>query len=322
MQGPVGAEPSPNAWRRPGVRQDRFRAPESAVDSRPRAPSMSLALASLWLVLFSGGGESAAWCRFRGPNGTGLAAGAFPAEIGPKENVVWVRAIPPGHSSPVLGPRRVFLTGLKGETLVAFALERATGELAWEREVPRPRRTRFHPDNHPAAPSAAVDADTVIVFFDEFGLLAYDHDGTERWRVALGPFDNAYGLGASPILVGDAVVLAVDQSTNSFVLALSKRDGKELWRAAGPRAVSGHCTPVVRRCADGHDELILPGSLLLDAYDMRTGERAWWVSGIPAEMKSVPVLLGDTLWLQGYNAPVNEHGSQIELPPFPEALTH
>ena len=122
-------------------------------------------------------GAAADWSRFRGPNGTGIAAsGEFPAEIGPERNVLWKSALPPGRSSPVLSHARLFLTALEGEELVTLAFERDGGKLAWKHAAPRPRRTRFHADNHPAAPSAAVDADTVVVFFDEFGLLAYDHD--------------------------------------------------------------------------------------------------------------------------------------------------
>src|SRR5262245_38085814 len=277
-----------------------------------------LLMATLALALRQDG--AAAWNRFRGPNGTGVAAsGSYPAEIGPGEHVLWECALPPGRSSPVLSRERVFLTALEGEELETLAVERGSGAIAWKRPAPRPRRTRFHPDNHPAAPSAAADADTVVVFFDEFGLLAYDHAGNERWRVPLGPFDNVYGLGASPVLAGDVVVLACDQSTSSFVAGFSKVDGKELWRTSRPQAVSGHCTPALWRAADGRDEVLLPGSYLLDAYDARTGARRWWITGLPAEMKSVPVVLGDRLFLHGYNSPLNELGSQVELPPFGEA---
>ncbi len=284
----------------------------------------SLALALPLVALQQAAREEpggAAWNRFRGPNGTGIAErGTYPEALGPETNVLWERAFPEGHSSPVLDAERVFLTGVEDERLFTYAVERASGETVWKREAPRLRRTKLHPKNHPAAPSAAVDGDTVAVFFDEFGLLAYDPDGDERWRLPLGPFDNVYGMGASPVIVGAAVVLACDQSTNSFLVAVSKRDGRELWRSARPRAVSGHSTPVVRRAGDGRAEVLLAGSFLFDAYDAETGQRRWWVGGLPAEMKSVPVLLGDRLWVQGYNSPLNELGSQIPLPAFPEAL--
>ncbi|MSR63292.1 MAG: hypothetical protein EXS08_12690 [Planctomycetes bacterium] len=274
---------------------------------------------ALFLTLLSGDG-AAAWNRFRGPNGSGIASGSYPAEIGPAQGVRWSQALPPGHSSPILSAKRVFVTALEGENLTTLALERESGALAWKQAVPRARQGYFHPDNHSAAPSPAVDGDTVVVFFEEFGLVAYDHDGHERWRLALGPFDNAYGLGASPILVGDVVVLACDQSTHSFVLGVGKQDGKERWRTPRPQAVSGACTPVTWRAADGREEILLPGSYLLDAYEATSGERRWWVSGLPAEMKSVPVVLGERVYVHGYNSALNELGNQVELAPFAEAV--
>ena len=57
------------------------------------------------------------------------------------------------------------------------------------------------------------------MFFADFGLLSYDMNGRERWRVPLGPFNNLYGMGASPVLVDDMVVLACDQNTDSFIVA-------------------------------------------------------------------------------------------------------
>ena len=160
----------------------------------------------------------------------------------------------------------------------------------------------------------------MVVFFDEFGLLAYDHDGNELWRLPLGPFDNLYGMGASPILAGDVVVLACDQSSNSFVLGVDKHDGRVVWRTERPSAISGHCTPVLYHDTTGRDHVLLPGSFLLDAYDARTGERLWWVRGLPSEMKSVPFLDGDTLWTHGFASPMNNRGNQVFLPAFDEAL--
>ncbi|MCP3914142.1 MAG: PQQ-binding-like beta-propeller repeat protein [bacterium] len=264
---------------------------------------------------------TAAWSRFRGPNGTGIAAGeGYPKELGPDTNALWKRAFPVGQSSPVLTRELVILTGVEDERLFTYAVSRASGETVWKREAPRPRRTKFHPKNHAAAASAAVDEDTIVVFFDEYGTLAYGHDGTLRWQVPMGPFDNIYGMGASPILVGDAVIVPCDQSTSSFVVALSKHDGKELWRQERPQAISGHCTPVVHTTEAGRDEVLLPGSFLLDAYDAVTGERIWWVKGLPGEMKSVPVLIDGKLWIHGFASPINNRGNQLEFSAFPAAI--
>ena len=284
-----------------------------------------LALASAWLspcllVAQEEGAGTSPWNRFRGPNGTGMAEGKYPTKIGPELGVVWKRAFPEGHSSPIFSAKLMFLTGVEDEKIYTYAIDRRDGATVWRKQAPRPRRTEFHGKNGPAAASAAVDADTVVVFFDEYGMLAYDHAGEERWRLPLGPFFNIYGMGASPILVGDTVVLPCDDGKASYVLGVDKMTGNVRYKVDRPNAVSGHCTPVVYQPKDQNPQFILPGSFLLDSYDAKTGERVWWIRGLPSEMKSVPVLLGDTLWIHGFGSPQNNKGRQIELPEFGDAV--
>jgi outer membrane protein assembly factor BamB len=261
------------------------------------------------------------WNRFRGPNGTGIAEGSYPAEVGPEQAVIWKRAFPEGHSSPVFSAELMILTAVEDGHLYTYAIDRDSGETVWRAQAPRPRRTKFHGKNGPAAASAAVDADTVAVFFDEYGMLAYDHDGKERWRMPLGPFFNIYGMGASPIIVDDTVVLPCDDGKASYVIGVDKHTGAVRYKVDRPDAVSGHCTPVIYRPEGQAPQFILPGSFLLDAYDAKTGDRIWWIRGLPSEMKSVPVLLGDTLWIHGYGSPQNNKGRQIELQKFTDAVT-
>jgi hypothetical protein len=54
-------------------------------------------------------GESAAWTRFRGPNGTGVVPGGGYPNIGPS-TLAWKRPLPMGKSSPVLTNTHIFLT--------------------------------------------------------------------------------------------------------------------------------------------------------------------------------------------------------------------
>jgi outer membrane protein assembly factor BamB len=56
----------------------------------------------------------------------------------------------------------------------------------------------------------------------------------------------------------------------------------------------------------------------MDAYSVDTGESVWWVSGLPSEMKSVPVLSGDTVYVSGFNTPENDPGRQVKIPGFDE----
>jgi outer membrane protein assembly factor BamB len=256
------------------------------------------------------------WSRFRGPNGSGVSnAARVPVEFGPATNLLWRTPLPPGHSSPILFGGRIYLTGFRGDALLTIALDAATGAVVWEKEAPPVRTNVVDKRNNPASPSPAIDDSGVYVFFPDYGLLAYDASGAERWRMPLGPFNNIYGMGASPIVVGDLVVLSCDQSTGSFLLAVDKRTGRERWRTPRPEARSGHSTPIVWRAADGQSQILLPGSFLLTAYDAASGAKRWWVRGLSFELKSVPVVSGDTLYINGYGSTENEPGSRFTAAP-------
>jgi outer membrane protein assembly factor BamB len=245
---------------------------------------------------------------------------SLPLRFGPNENVVWKTPLAPGRSSPILGGDRIFLTGHQDERLYTYAIDRDTGRVLWEREAPRPRVTEIDNRNDHASPSAAVDGENVYVFFPDFGLLSYDYEGNERWRYPLGPFQNIYGMGASPIVAEDKLVLVCDQNTGSFLLALDKDTGEVAWKVDRPEAKSGHSTPVLRRGEDGVLEVIVPGSFLLTAYEAETGRKLWWVSGLSFEMKSTPVLAEGTIYINGYGAPENQPGAEVDSPSYEEAM--
>jgi outer membrane protein assembly factor BamB len=265
--------------------------------------------------------DPADWSRFRGPNGSGVSAATnLPVEFGPAKdtapakNLIWRIDLPQGHSSPMIQGDRIYLTGVTGDQLSTFAIDRHTGKILWQRPAPAPAKPIVDKRNSPASPSPAVEADGVYVFFQDFGLLAYDAAGKERWRAPLGPFNNIYGMGASPVIVGDLVVLSCDQSTGSFVMAVDKRTGRERWRTPRPEARSGHATPIVWRAPDGKDQLLIPGSFLLNAYDAATGKRLWWVRGLSFEIKSTPVVSNNTLFINGYGSTENEPGKKVVVP--------
>jgi len=268
---------------------------------------------SLKLLAANGPAE---WSRFRGPNGSGVSPAVdVPIKFGPGKNLLWRTPLPPGHSSPVLFGDRIYLTAFRGNELVTFALDRATGRILWERTGPSVTPQVVDKRNNPASPSPAVDASGVYVFFPDYGLIGYGTDGTERWKMPLGPFNNIYGMGASPILVGDLVVLNCDQSIGSFLLAVDARTGRERWRTARPEARSGHATPIVWRAPDGRDQILVAGSFLLTAYEPGSGRKIWWVRGLSFEIKSTPVIGGDTLYINGYGSPVNDPGRKVVVPP-------
>jgi outer membrane protein assembly factor BamB len=256
------------------------------------------------------------WSRFRGPNGSGISAAKdLPIEFGPEKNLVWKLDLPQGHSSPILHRDRIYLTAFREKDLSTLAIS-TDGRIVWETKLSGLATPSVDKRNNAASPSPAVDDTGVYVFFHDFGLVSYDLNGKERWRLPLGPFINIYGMGASPVLVGDLVVLSADQSVGSYVIGVDKKTGKQRWKTMRPEAKSGHSTPIVWKAADGRDEILLPGSFLLTAYDAKTGAKKWWTSGLSFEMKSVPIVAkvagADMLFINGYGSPENDPGRLIE----------
>jgi outer membrane protein assembly factor BamB len=259
------------------------------------------------------------WSRFRGPNGSGIStATGIPTDFGPANNMLWRTPMPQGHSSPVLFEDRIYVTGLRDGSLVTLALDRHSGRILWERGTPPVPTKVVDTRNNPASPSPAVERNGVYVFFPDYGLIGYDGAGKQLWAMPLGPFNNIYGMGASPVIVGDLLVLVCDQSLGSFIMAVEKRSGRVRWKVDRPEAKSGHSTPVVWRGSDGKDQVIVPGSFLLTSYDPATGRKLWWVRGLSFEMKSTPVIGGDTVYVNGYGAPVNDPGNKVNVPPAEE----
>jgi len=255
------------------------------------------------------------WARFRGPNGSGISSATkVPAEFGPDKNLLWRLPLPQGHSSPILYQDRLYLTGYRDNELVTIAIDRNAGRILWERPAPRVTTKIVDKRNNPASPSPAVEADGIYVFFPDYGLVAYDAGGKELWKMPLGPFNNIYGMGASPVIAGNLVILACDQSLGSYLMAIDKRTGKQVWKMDRPEAKSGHSTPILWRGRDGRDQVLLPGSFLLTSYDAATGKKLWWVGGLSFEMKSTPVIGGDTIYVNGYGAPVNDPGNKVSVP--------
>lgn len=238
-----------------------------------------------------------AWDQFRGPDGSGVAPEAYrpPIEAGPS-NEVWRTGIPAGLSSPVVIGEHLFLTGVEGDRLVTIAIDRETGNLAWKQIAPAAVTEVVHASGSPAAATPFADQDHVYVYFGSFGLLCYDHEGTERWRRPLPTPKSLYGMSSSPIGVGPNVVLVLDDDrklpdselSRSRLLALDRVTGETAWETPRPFHRSGWSTPIVWKHEDAADLVVL-GNGKLHAYDPASGQGRWWVTGFSREPIAVPV---------------------------------
>jgi hypothetical protein len=252
------------------------------------------------------GRADAQWTRFRGQNGSGVDSTAgYPTEFSPPKNVLWKTSVPYGQSSPIVLGRRLFLTASEGDRLLTICRDARTGRELWRREIRRERAAKAFKANDPASPTPAADESGVFVFFPDLGLVSYTLQGKERWRYALGPFKNFYGMATSPVVVGDLVVLVCDQQIGSFVIAVDRITGRQRWKTERAGTTIGWATPMVFRPPKGPAELIVLGTTRLDSYTLATGERRWWRPLASMGSLGTPVTLGDTILIAtlGTNEP-------------------
>jgi outer membrane protein assembly factor BamB len=263
---------------------------------------------------------AADWPNFRGPNSTGVSdTTGLPVEFGPEKNVVWKTLLPPGHSSPVIVGDRIWLTGWDEDNLHVMALSRADGKIIWRREIRRPRKQELHKSNSPASPSVATDGRNIYAFFTDLGLISFGSDGQERWRLPLGPFNNPFGMGASPVFVNDRIIQVCDAETGSFIIAADAKTGKVLWRVERPEFTRGFATAVLWKPKTGGWQALVAGSHRLVSYDVETGKEVWYVRGLTWQVKPTPVVAADIAYVLGW-AGGSDEGNQENLPEFAEVL--
>ena len=256
------------------------------------------------------------WTRFRGPNGTGISPDhGLPSEIGKDRNVVWSQKTLKGHSSPIVIRNRLFITAYEGDERVVLCYDAAKGAQLWRRSVTKARTEVANPNNGPATPTPATDGSSIFVFFPEFGLLAYDFEGKERWRVSMGPFGGVQGMAESPVVSDGNVILLIDTPEVAYLAAYDAGTGKQVWKVERPMGFLGsYATPALYQPAKGPAQIIVSGAVELTGYQAKTGERLWWARGVTSAPATSPLIVGDAVYTM---EPVLDAGG---APPFKQML--
>ncbi|MDX1947257.1 MAG: PQQ-binding-like beta-propeller repeat protein [Pirellulaceae bacterium] len=278
------------------------------------------------LAAFSSSSAAEDWPQFRGPGSAGVAAKELPlpTDIGPDKHVLWKTELPPGHSSPAIIGNKIFLTAVaatddKKEQLETICLDRTTGKIIWRAVAPHKTLENIHGIGSYAQPSPAADGERVVVLFGSSGLYCYDHDGKPLWYREMGPFNDDFGAAASPLIVGDRVILGQDHDTGSFLAAFDKKNGEPVWHTDRSEFSRNYGSPVVWE-VNGKKQLVMAGTLRVAGYDLDTGRELWTVRGISRVVCMTPVIGPEnTLIVAGWSAG-GDPGEEIRLEPFDDFL--
>lgn len=196
----------------------------------------------LSLVLFSGIISAKAvepsWWQFLGPNGTNYAKTTdLPLDWNEEQGVAWKTSIHGrGWSSPVIRENQVWVTtsSVDGKQLYAVCVDRITGQIIHDRkifDVSDPQK--ISNANTYATPTPVTDGDRVFVHFGTYGTACLNPETADiiwsRRDLKCDHETNA-GPASSPTLVGENLVFHVDGRDVQYIIALSKLDGKTVWK--------------------------------------------------------------------------------------------
>src|SRR5688572_8734545 len=173
-----------------------------------------------------------------------------------------------------------------------LALDRKTGKLLWQKtaKVAVPHEGYHRAYGSFASNSPVTDGKYVYASFGSRGIYAYDFNGKLIWEKDPGvqmKMRLAFGEGTAPLLAGDRLFLVFDHEAGSFIVALDKRNGKELWRATREEP-SSWSTPLAID-HDGRTEIVVSATNKVRSYDPETGKLLWESAGLGSNAIPVPV---------------------------------
>lgn len=252
-----------------------------------KTPVSGILLFSVSLCVATAGN----WPAWRGPGSTGVAdAGTYPVSFSAVDGVVWRLSLPGrGASTPAVWEDSIFLTaGVDGSDTV-MCID-TSGRERWRKALGSERPGK-HREASGSNPSPVTDGHRVFVYFKSGTLAAIDFAGDVAWQINL---QKAYGrdrlgwdLGTSPVLTRDAVVVGVMQNGGSYLVALDKTTGAEMWKTdrdldAPDESNDAYTTPLVVR-SGGTETILTWGADHLTAHDARTGDALWFCGGFNPE---------------------------------------
>jgi outer membrane protein assembly factor BamB len=275
------------------------------------------------------------WTQFRGPEAGVVTGGQLPLEWGADTHVIWKKSLPGvGWSQPVVVGSRIIVTtaesdapskpdpnnrapGVSGFAIFfgaidmeppkvthhwkVLCLDAASGDIVWEKTAREGRPTiKIHTNNTYASETPVTDGERLYAYFGMTGLYCYDLSGNQLWEKDLGAYPTQYGwgTGSSPLLFENLIYIQCDNDRSSFVVALDKKSGDEVWRA-NREEKSNWSTPYLWK-NKLRTELIVAGGSAMQSYDPKTGTVLWTMKG-SGRTATTPVGDEDLLFVDSYD---------------------
>jgi len=264
-----------------------------------------LTLLTLWFFPSLAPAEN--WPGWRGPNNTGVSPEkGLPVKWSATKNVRWKAKLPgAGVSAPIIWGERIFVTASDGrlnDRLHLLCFHRDSGKPLWHARFfgSAVSEGQFAPGGM-AVPTPVTDGKHVFALFGTGDLVCVDGEGRPVWVRSLaqeyGPFRNRWGMAASPVLVGDLLVVQVDHSGQSYLLGVEAAAGVNRWRTLRDASVNWSSPLPVK--VGKKMQIVTVGTYALRSYAADSGAELWNLQGMHMQCIPTPVASADRLFAMG-----------------------
>ena len=275
-------------------------------------------------ALFSNLDGEPSWPAFLGQGAVATVPGQMPVIWSPKEGVLWDVSTPGhGQSSPVIWSERVFLTstdGLKKDDYHVLCYSAIDGKMHWNYTLKNSDPVENSVYVSRAAPTPIVDKSRVIAFFESGDVVAIDHQGKDLWKTSItekyGKFKNKFGLSGSPVQNQDHFFILVDDEGPSYIVALDKATGREIWKR--DRTSRNSWSSPAMHTIEGIEQVVVSSAGSVDGYECSTGKLLWSFTDVGGNTGCTPISIGNGKFLIAASA--GRDGGNIELAKKSNAL--
>ncbi|WP_339733011.1 PQQ-binding-like beta-propeller repeat protein [uncultured Gimesia sp.] len=223
------------------------------------------------------------WPQFRGPLTNNVATSDAPPSKVDQESIAWTADLEGrGASGPIVVGDKVFITsttGFKEDQLHVLCFDLKTGKRLWERQFWATGRTQCHTKMCVATPTPASDGKRIFATFSSNDVVCLDLDGNLLWIRGLShDFPNAsnsLGMASSPIVVGETLIVPVENDDDSFTTGLDVKTGIARWKIKRPRVANWTSPSILKSSGEGETLVLLQSNDGVDAIYPQTGETAW-----------------------------------------------
>jgi outer membrane protein assembly factor BamB len=177
-------------------------------------------------------------------------------------------------------------------------LDKATGKTLWKQTALEAKpRIPTHGSNTFATETPVTDGERIYVYFGMMGVFCYDLEGKQLWKKDLGafPMQMGWGTSSSPVLEGDKLILQIDNEQKSFLVALNKTTGEEVWKVDRAEKTNWG-SPIIWKNSK-RTEVVTLGAKKVRAYAPADGKLLWELTTGGGRCCSTPVAEGDMLYL-------------------------